>query len=411
MSEAYKVQHQKRGKKTKNAYIKLLPPELKSYFKYLDQDASYSIDTQRVYAMALKDYLVYLAAQDAKYEGMSLRDLPIQIFLDKTEADIRNYISHMETAGASPSAISTHLQGVRAYYKYLERTHGSGSNPVSTSLRPKVHRRESYALSPAQVHRLLKGILDNDFYLTEVEELGMRVITITPEVRMRRERLVSRNYAIVATILGTGMKESEIIGLDMEDVHLEDMYFDVYREKKERIYFTEDVRDALADYISGGAVPSDLFEGHENVEELEAFAKTNMCSVNIRAMAKTRFQTEDEHLLDDIERRARCYRFAGRPGLIRSSHVTALFVSMRGSRMQRRTMDDMIKEMAATYLSGSIDASRFSSQTLRNTYWSDVVRSSGNAAFASAQMGRKTFAVDDLIRAGANHDPVEVATK
>ena len=74
MSEAYKVQHQKRGKKTKNAYIKLLPPGLKSYFKYLDQDASYSIDTQRVYAMALKDYLVYLAAQDANEDIKSMQE-------------------------------------------------------------------------------------------------------------------------------------------------------------------------------------------------------------------------------------------------------------------------------------------------------------------------------------------------
>ena len=71
---------------------------------------------------------------------------------------------------------------------------------------------------------------------------------------------------------------------------------------------------------------------------------------------------------------------------------------MRGTRMQRRMIDTMIKEMAATYLAGSISAASFSSQNLRYTYLQWMMEKTGNAGVISAQMGQKALPPSEAVR-------------
>ena len=99
-----------------------------------------------------------------------------------------------------------------------------------------------------------------------------------------------------------------------------------------------------------------------------------------------------------MERCASCLRHEGRQGLKPKTGVTALFLSMRGTRMQRRMIDTMIKEMAATYLAGSISAASFSSQNLRYTYLQWMMEKTGNAGVISAQMGQKALPPSEAVR-------------
>ena len=292
------------------------------------------------------------------------------------------------------------MQAIRAFYRYLASNGTIADIPVTAKKPIKVERKPPYALSPHQIHLLLQGMRENRYYLADLPGIGKRVVPITPEVRLKRERLISRNVAIILVLLGTGIKESELIGLDLEDLFLEEQYFTVYRSlgKKERVYFGPDVAEALADYLNGGGIPTDLFTAFENKEELITFARIHMTHPNIKELAKKRFETEDADFLRDMERCASCLRHEGRQGLKPKTGVTALFLSMRGTRMQRRMIDTMIKEMAATYLAGSISAASFSSQNLRYTYLQWMMEKTGNAGVISAQMGQKALPPSEAVR-------------
>ena len=397
MSEIYLVQQTKRERRTRNAYLKILPPYVRDFFR---KHSSYSMTTQRVYATAIKKYLIYVADKKAISKDILLKDLPLAVFLDDRERYLASYPDYLKATGASPSTIVTSMQAIRAFYRYLASNGTIADIPVTAKKPIKVERKPPYALSPHQIHLLLQGMRENRYYLADLPGIGKRVVPITPEVRLKRERLISRNVAIILVLLGTGIKESELIGLDLEDLFLEEQYFTVYRSlgKKEHVYFGPDVAEVLADYLNGGGIPTDLFTAFENKEELITFARIHMTHPNIKELAKKRFETEDADFLRDMERCASCLRHEGRQGLKPKTGVTALFLSMRGTRMQRRMIDTMIKEMAATYLAGSISAASFSSQNLRYTYLQWMMEKTGNAGVISAQMGQKALPPSEAVR-------------
>ena len=83
---------------------------------------------------------------------------------------------------------------------------------------------------------------------------------------MYYEKTKERDLAIITLLLGTGIRVSELVGLDMNDVDFKNNGLHLIRKgrKEMTVYFGDEVSDALLQYIEGSRSKIIPREGHEN---------------------------------------------------------------------------------------------------------------------------------------------------
>ena len=142
--------------------------------------------------------------------------------------EIREYLSHLMEQGLERSTISRKIASLRSFYKYLVRHGVVSSNPLIGLQTPKQPKK-----------------LPEFMYLREIEEL-LKIDSSTP--RGLRDR------AILEVLYGSGLRVSELTGLNLEDIDLERGYLRVYgKGAKERISFLGCTGcRALNDYLQKG---------------------------------------------------------------------------------------------------------------------------------------------------------------
>lgn len=143
-------------------------------------------------------------------------------------SEIREYLSNMMEKGLERSTISRKIASLRSFYKYLIRQGAVSNNPFMGLRTPKRPKK-----------------LPKFMYLREIEQL-LKIETSTP--RGLRDR------AIFEVLYGSGVRVSELTGLNLEDLDLERGYLRVFgKGAKERIAFLgrEGCR-ALNNYLQKG---------------------------------------------------------------------------------------------------------------------------------------------------------------
>ena len=126
------------------------------------------------------------------------------------------------------------------------------TNPTLLVDMPKLHQKEIIRLDADEVAKLL------DF----VESCGDE---LTPHQRKYYEKTKYRDLAIITLLLGTGVRVSECVGLDVEDVDFQNNGIKVVRKGGNEmiVYFGKEVETALRNYleIRKGITP---VAGHEH---------------------------------------------------------------------------------------------------------------------------------------------------
>ena len=116
---------------------------------------------------------------------------------------------------------------------------------------PKLHEKEIIRLDPDEVATLLE-LVENGEELTETEKRYHRVTK-------------TRDLALLTLLLGTGIRVSECVGLDINDVDFKNNGIKIRRKGgyETVVYFGDEVADALHDYLEKRhhMIP---IEGHEN---------------------------------------------------------------------------------------------------------------------------------------------------
>ena len=143
-------------------------------------------------------------------------------------AEIREYLSHLMEQGLERSTISRKIASLRSFYKYLVRHGAVASNPLIGLQTPKQPKK-----LPAFMYR------------REIEAL-LKIDPTTPRGL--------RDQAILEVLYGSGLRVSELTGLNLEDLDLERGYLRVYgKGAKERISFLGRTGcRALRDYLQKG---------------------------------------------------------------------------------------------------------------------------------------------------------------
>lgn len=238
------------------AVLETLPSFCKTFFRGIEEYTS--ARTRLAYAYDLRLFFEYLHENNPVCAKMEIKDFPITLLEDLTRQDIEEYLEHISLYHKEGKDISNAERGksrklaaLRSFYNYFYQSEMIKSNPASLVPMPKLHEKEIIRLEPNEVAILLDQVEDGT--------------KLTKKELEYHKKTKVRDVALLTLLLGTGIRVSECVGLDIKDVN-----FDVCGIKIRRkggyeavVYFGDEVETALLDYLEEREhiVP---LEGHEN---------------------------------------------------------------------------------------------------------------------------------------------------
>lgn len=235
----------KRNNKNLDAIDKLLENDLPSfcYDYFLSIDSQTSTLTRLNYAHDLKIFFYFI--QEKKFRGKKIvADFTLNDLEQITSNDIEyflSYLSHYRYGGkehnCNDRAKARKLSSVRAMFKYyFNKGHISVDNSAKVST-PKLHDKPIIRLNSSEV-----------FNIIDTAETGNG---LTAHQLAYHEKNKVRDSAILMLFLGTGIRISELVGLNDNDLNFNDNSFIVTRKggSKSILYFDDDVANALLRYI------------------------------------------------------------------------------------------------------------------------------------------------------------------
>lgn len=190
-------------------------PAIETFLGYLAKQRNFSVHTLRAYQADLTQFCQFLALGDEpKLEGLSVQNLPpadsandpalTDRLMLTSPTDVRSYLVLLRNSGYSKSTAARKLAALRSLYKYLVRQGLVKTSPVAVIRTPKQDKRLPSCLDEPQMEALLAAPIRC------IDEEGQ-----TGEMALQ---LAMRDKAILETIYSSGLRISELVGLNLEDM-------------------------------------------------------------------------------------------------------------------------------------------------------------------------------------------------
>ena len=227
-----------------NNIIDTLPYYVRDFFVGVELRTSPL--TRLNYAYDLRVFYSFLTKKvfrNKKIDEIELNDLAK---LDSTDIEyFLSYLSHYEINGRLEKCTETgkarKLSTLRAFYKYFFNKNALPANTPSKVSMPKIHDKEIIRLD------------SND----KVDEIGDMLYVVESGSGLTKKQLSFHNVtklrdsAIVTLFLGTGIRISELVGLNVDDIDLRTNKFVVTRKGGDQavLYFNDQVARTLNDYL------------------------------------------------------------------------------------------------------------------------------------------------------------------
>jgi integrase/recombinase XerC len=177
---------------------------LKSFLAYLKLNRHVSPHTVRAYDSDVSQYLAFVAAESGKkMSELGPADLDMN--------SVRAHIVELNKAGKARSSVARKLSGLRTFIKYLRREEVIDHDPAAMAVAPRRDQTIPTHLSEPEVARLIE----------------------TPDTG---DPLGRRDRAILELFYASGLRLSELVAIDLEDLNLGDRMVRVMgKGGKERI--------------------------------------------------------------------------------------------------------------------------------------------------------------------------------
>jgi len=233
-----------------------LPPFCKSFFRGMDN--TMSARTKLGYALDLRIFFEFLHENNSQLGKMPITDYKLAVLDRITKEDIEEYMEYLSYYQKDGKEYKNDERGkarklasLRSFYNYFYTSELIEKNPAALMKMPKLHEKEIIRLDPDEVATLLDAVENGD-HMTK-NELRYHAKTKT------------RDLALLTLLLGTGIRVSECVGLDLQDVDFKNNGIKIRRKGgyEAVIYFGDEVEKALKDYIllRKEIIPE---SGHEN---------------------------------------------------------------------------------------------------------------------------------------------------
>lgn len=222
----------------KNEEFKSFPDVLRDYASYTVSIKGNSEKTVCEYLLDLRTFFRFylvkrddLTLSDDEFEKLSIKSITID---DVRQVNQKLIIEFLMYSGLerenSPTTRMRKLSSLRSFYRYAHtKERLVENNPTADIDAPKKARTLPKYLTVEEAVRLLEAVRND----TE-------------------SKSVVRDYAIITTFLNTGMRLSELVGLNLQSFDSELNFVKVMgKGKKERIiYLNSAARSAIEDYLT-----------------------------------------------------------------------------------------------------------------------------------------------------------------
>lgn len=327
MSEDYSNERTRVYTLKLRALLEDLPPICAEFFRGIEP--STSVLTRYGYALDLKLFFKFLIS-DSLYSGLlSIRDIDCSILENVSIDHIERYLEYVAMYPAETDsedyekeeyitngerAKARKLSSVRSFFKYLYKKGRITRNVAALADTPKVHEKPIVKLEPDEIDALLTVVESGE--------------GLSPAQKKYHKQTQVRDTAIVTLFLGTGMRISELVGINIDDLNFMSNEVRIVRKggNQDVLVFGSEVREALLNYM---------------------LRRENMTA---------------------------------QPG-----HEKALFLSMQNKRMTVRAIENLVKKYAAL----AAPLKRISPHKLRSTYGTMLYRESGDIYLVADVLGQK----------------------
>ena len=187
-----------------------------SFIGFLRVEKNYSQHTLRAYVNDLRSFQNFLAGVDG---SLSFVDADVDL--------VRAWMAELMDAGAAPTSVSRKMSALRAFYDYLRAEGHVDYNPAVSLKNPKLRKRLPTFVKEEDMDCLLDEVAFGSGYEA------------------------CRDRMIIMCFYSTGMRLSELVGLDVVDVDMERSVIKVFgKRSKERIVpFGVEMKRELESYL------------------------------------------------------------------------------------------------------------------------------------------------------------------
>ena len=224
--------------------LKELPPFCTDFFRGIEPRTS--ARTRLAYAYDLKTFFDFLKQANPELKSKKLRDLPLSLLDEIKLMDLEEYMEYLKCYSTekredlmnTERGIMRKVSTVKSFYNYFYRTERIQNNPASLLQLPKIHEQEIIRLDVDEVARFLDEVEDGE--------------CLTEKQKAYHAKTKLRDLAMMTLLLGTGLRVSECVGLNINDVDFRNGGLRIHRKggKEVIVYFGAEVEYALQDYLS-----------------------------------------------------------------------------------------------------------------------------------------------------------------
>jgi len=296
-----------------------LPKFCKDFFRGIEPTTSSR--TRIAYAYDLSVFFEFLVKSNPVLKNTPIPDMQVGI-LDQIKAiDIEEYLEYLTYYKSedkehinAENGKKRKLVSLRSFYNYYFKKEMITTNPASLVNVPKLHDKEIIRLEIDEVARLLDEV-ENAENLTKVQQKF-------------HEKTKLRDLALITLLLGTGIRVSECVGLDINDVDFNNNGIKIRRKGGYEVvvYFGDEVQEALLEYL------------------------------------------KERKKLIPME-----------------GHTNALFLSMQMKRLNVRSVENLVKKYASTITK----LKKITPHKLRSTYGTSLYRETGDIYLVADVLGHK----------------------
>ncbi|MDR2266796.1 MAG: tyrosine-type recombinase/integrase [Christensenellaceae bacterium] len=275
MSEKYYIEFNRNTYYKVKDIISCLPPFCQDFFIAIETRTSEL--TRLNYASDLITFFDYLISHLPSLLDREKTSITYQDMEALTAGDIERFISHVsyysnkgKVMKNSERGKARKLSAIRSLFRYLYINDKITKDVASKVLTPKIHDKPIIRLENTEVRKLL-DIVESESEFRSDKRNAYNLNT------------KERDLAILTLFLGTGIRVSELVGLDLSDIDFDSLSFYVTRKGGNRsiLYFTQEVKDAILSYLP---IREKMLKS-ANIENMEAlFLSLQKKRITVRAV-------------------------------------------------------------------------------------------------------------------------------
>lgn len=253
-----------------------LPPYCRDFFRGIEQNTSSR--TRIAYAYDLKVFFHFLLSSNAAFTKQygDIKSIPLKDLDNLKVYDFEEYMDYLKYREDESQEILNKEKGIRrkisclkSFFKYFYNTERLENNAISKIALPKIYEKDIIRLDIDEVAKMIDEVEKGDL--------------LSKRQKFYHDKTKIRDLALISLMLGTGIRVSECVGLNIKDIDFHNNAMRIHRKggKEVNLYFGDEVEEALLNYLEERKliIPA---SGHEDA----FFLSLQMKRLSVRSVEK-----------------------------------------------------------------------------------------------------------------------------